>query len=411
MQKILGPRADKNRKAEIASAFRTFTAYAPVFSSFQGGVYELELTRSTIHAFATACAKLKPECMGTARPRIERAFKTAPNRFMSWPQFLYRTATILECDTTAYVVPEFADDGETYTGLWPLKCEFAEIVDVGGEPWVRFTFADGDTAALELRHVCILSKYQYESDFFGTANVLSDSLDMMKLQTQAQKKAVEAGAALRFIGELQGQVREEDMNRKRERFSADNLSVNNTSGLLVYDSTFQRVEQIKPYSYTVPSDEMERVRQSVFTYFGSNEDIVQNKYTEDKWNAYYEGKVEPFAIQLGDGLSRILYTQRQRKNNWVMFSSNRLEYATSASKRNMIRDMLDRGVFCLDDAREILQLPPLPDGEGQVRVIRGEYIDASMLNSVKHDEDPTEHDLTKKDTDQRGTKDVEPLED
>lgn len=111
-------------------------------------------------------------------------------------------------------------------------------------------------------------------------------------------------------------------------------------------------------------------------------------------------------------MTQLSFTIRERKaGNAIMFSSNRLEYATSASKRNMIRDMLDRGVFCIDDAREILQMPPLPDGEGKVRVIRGEYIDASMMSSHKHDKDPIEHDLTKKDTDLRASEDVDSLDD
>ena len=146
---ILGrkPQADA---ARVASYFKTFTEYAPQFSTYDGGVYELGLTRSAIDRFATACSKLKPEIQGTAKPRIARAVTTSPNSWQSWPQFLYRLATIVECDTTGYVVAELAPDGETVTGIWPLKAERAEIVDYSGAPWVRFYFATGDTAAIEL---------------------------------------------------------------------------------------------------------------------------------------------------------------------------------------------------------------------------------------------------------------------
>lgn len=412
MQKIFGPRGRQADIAKLRRAFKTFTEYTPAFSSYSGGVYELELTRSAIHSFATACSKLKPEIQGTAKPGVHKAFGTSPNAYMTWPKLLYRLATILECDTTAYIVPQFAPDGETVTGFWPLKCDYAEIVVHGDEPWALFHMMSGEQWAIELKYVGIITKYQYESDFFGTPNALADSMEMMSLQTQAQKRAVEDGAALRFIGEVQGMMREDDIEDKRKRFRERNLSAQNASGILIYDNTFSKVEQVKPYSYTVPADEMDRINQSVMTYFGTNEDILQNKYTEDKWNAYYEGKVEPFAIQVGEAMTQMVYTLRERTGgNQIMFSSNRLEYATSASKRNMIRDMLDRGVFCIDDAREILQMPPLPDGEGKVRVIRGEYIDASMLESTKHDKDPIEHDLTKKDTDLRASEDVDPLDD
>lgn len=407
--KILGarPKADAGA-TRLAPAFETFTEYSPVFSSYRGGVYELELTRAAVDRFATGCSKLKPEVSGSASPRISRAIATSPNAYMTWPRFLYRLATVLECDATAFVVPAFAPDGETYTGLWPLADPQAELVEHAGEPWVRFHFATGDTAAIELRHVCILSKFQYRSDFFGEPNVLGPTMKLLDAQNKAQEAAIKSGAAIRFIGAVTGQVREEELSKKRERFAEDNLGAENQSGMLVYDSTFQKVEQVKPYNYAIPSEEMERICNSVYNYFGTNEHILQNDYSEDQWNAFYEGKVEPFAIQLGDGLSHMLYTQRERPRNRISFSSNRLEYATSASKRNMIRDMLDRGLMSINEGREILQMPPVEGGDK--RVIRGEYIDATMLEEHRKDSDPTEHDLTKKDSDKHGSGDADGLD-
>ena len=403
-EKILAPR---HGRRIVGRAFSTFTDYSPVFSTYSGGMYELAMTRSAIHAFATGCSKLKPEVLGNARPRIRRAIETSPNDFQTWPQFLYRTATILECDTTCAIVPEYGEDGVTMTGLWPLKFSTADIVEYAGEPYVRFNFPNGETASIELSEVCFITKSQYESDFFGSPNVLQDTMELIDYQRQAQKNAIKNGSSVRFIGQVAGQVREQDLEKKRKAFSAENLSSKNDSGIVLYDQTFTSVEQIKPYSYTISDGEMARIEKSVNTYFGINEEILTNHFNEDAWNAYYEGRIEPFAIQLGEGLSHMLYTQRERINNRVMFSSNRLEYATSASKRNMIRDMLDRGVFCIDDAREILQMPPLPDGEGQVRVIRGEYIAATMLNKYPADEDKPGIDMTKKDSDKYDTADID----
>ena len=405
---ILGKLAGAGDKTLSAPFFKTFTEYTPSFTSFEGGVYETALTRSAVHAFATACSKLKPEVSGSANPRIRRAIATSPNDYMTWPRFLYRLATILECDTTAYVVPELSADGEEVYGLWPLKCEQADIVDCHGVPWIRFWTGAGDVLAIELSKVCIVSKYQYVSDFFGSMNVLGPTMSLIDAQDKAQIEAIKSSAKLRFIGSLSGRVQEEDMEKKRERFAGSNLSALNKSGLMLYDQTFTSIEQIKPYNYTVPAEEMARIERNVYTYFGVNEKVLQNDFDEDSWNAYYEGKVEPFAIQLGDGLSHMLYTQRERSNNSVMFSSNRMQYATSASKRNMIRDMLDRGVFSINEARNILQMPPVEGGD--VRVIRGEYIDASMLNSPKNDKDATEHDETKKESDLHGSGDADPLD-
>lgn len=359
------------------SYFSTFTSYAPAFTSFDGGLYEQMLTRAAVDRFATACSKLKPEVLGSAQPRVRRAIRTAPNGYMTWPQFLYRVATILEVDTTAYVVPSFDERGNK-VGVWPLRASNAEIVDYAGEPWVRFTFPAGDPwegnqAAIELSNVCILTRFQYESDFFGGGNdAIGPTMQLMDLQRQAQEQAMRAAPALRFIGKVGSAMRPEDVAKKRREFSDDNLSAQNTSGILVYDQSWEDVRQLEPNRYVIPTEEMERIDHNVYTYFGVNSDILENSYNEDQWGAYYEGKVEPFAIQLGDGMSRILYSENERsRGNAVMFSSNRLEYASNASKRNMVRDMLDRGVMTLNQARQVLQLPPTEDGD--VYVVRGEY--------------------------------------
>lgn len=389
-----------------ARGFRTFTEYQPVFTTWQGSVYEQELTRSAIHAFANGCSKLKPECTGSAKPKLRRCYETQPNELMTWPKFLYRLATIYENDCTAFVVPELDRNGET-VGLWPLKCEGADIGEVAGRPWIVFHTAAGDDKAIELERVCVLTKYQYLSDVFGSPNALAETMRLLHAQGEAQRAAIGAGATIRFIGQLTGQVREEDMNDKRERFSRDNLSRDNTSGLLLYDNTFENVRQIEPFSYTISDKEMERIENNVFDYFGTNRDILQNRFNEDHWNSYYEGKIEPFAVQLGEGLTAMGYTRQEQARNRVTFSSNRLQFATSASKRNMIRDMTDRGIMSINEAREILQLPPIED---DTRVIRGEYADATLLSSPKDDSDPEQHDLVKKDSDLHGVMDKDEME-
>ena len=194
---------------------------------------------------------------------------------------------------------------------------------------------------------------------------------MLKAQEEAQKQSINDSAQIRFIGQLQGQVREEDMFEKRDRFYENNLSENNETSLMLYDNTFTSIEQLKAQNWTIPSDEMERIENNVFDYFGTNRRILQNNYDENAWDAFYEGCIEPFALMLGEALSQSTFTMRERPANRIMFSSNRLEYAAASSKRNINKDMCDRGIMTLNEAREILQLPPIDDGD--VFILRGEY--------------------------------------
>ena len=368
-------------KTATATNFKTVTEYAPTFSSYRGSLYEHDLVRAAIEKSSVLASKLKPEVQGTSRPRVRRALDTAPNQFMTWPQMISRVMTILLMDNTAAVVPAF-DDRMEITGIYPLKFDTAQVVEYAGEPWVRFYLDSGDTMAIEMRNVCLLTRFQYESDFFGSDNsALMPTVQLMDYQNQAQEEAIRNGAKIQFIASATSTMRPEDIERKRDEFSDRNLSQKNRSGLLIYDNTFDSLKQVEQRSYVVDDGEMQRIEDNVFNYFGINKDILQSNYSEEQFGAFYESQIEPFAVQLGEGLTQMLWTVTERRHgNRIMFSANRLEYASNASKRNMIRDMLDRRVMTINEAREILQLPPVKGGD--VFVERGEYVTFDLDGNV-----------------------------
>ena len=365
LDKILG-----RESRPIAASVET-VGNRPYTVGWSGSMYQQVLVRSVIERFAIACSKLKPEIEGSARPRVRRAIETSPNQFQTWPHFLYRCATLYMNNTTVCVVPVYKPGTQVQCGFYPVPLAEAEVVDHAGEFWLRWSTMDGDTRAVELKTVAVVTRFQYMSDWFGDGNILANTLSMLKAQEDAQKQSINDSAQLKFIGQLNGQVREEDMVKKRDRFSEQNFSASNETPLMLYDNTFASIEQLKAQNWTIPADEMERIENNVFDYFGINRRILQNNYDENAWDAFYEGCIEPFALALGEAMTQATYTMRERPANRIMFSSNRLEYAAASSKRNINKDMTDRGIMTLNEAREILQLPPI-DG-GNIFILRGEY--------------------------------------
>lgn len=374
LDKILG-----KQPAPQVSAIETVGA-RPHTAAWNGSMYRQVLVRSVIERFAIACSKLKPEIKGTARPRVRRAVETAPNQFQTWPQFLYRCATLYMNNTTVCVVPEYKPGTSVQCGYYPVPLANAEVVEYQGDYWLRYSTLDGDMRAIELKYVAIVNRFQYVSDWFGDGNILANTLAMLKAQEDAQKQSITDSAQLRFIGQLNGNVREEDQDKKRDRFAEKNLSGANETQLMVYDNTFVSIEQLKAQNWTIPSDEMERIENNVFDYFGINRRILQNAYDENAWDAFYEGSVEPFALMLGEAMTQATFTMRERPANQIMFSSNRMEYASAASKRNMGKDMTDRGLMRVNEVREMLQLPPVEGGD--VFILRGEYKVGHSLQEI-----------------------------
>ena len=71
-----------------------------------------------------------------------------------------------------------------------------------------------------------------------------------------------------------------------------------------------------------------------------------------------------------------------------MATANRLQYMSNQEKLNVSSQLADRGILNRDEVREIWNLPPLPNGEGQEYIIRGEYKNAT--DQINEGEDKNE---------------------
>lgn len=368
------------QNANVNAYFKTLTAYTPVYTTYEGGVYEMELTRAAIHSFATHCSKLKPELMGTAHKSLEKTLAYKPNPYMDTSKFLYRLATILSVQNTAFIVP-LTDEFGLITGYFPLLPSRCDVLDADGEPWLRYTFATGQTATMEMSKVGVLTQFQYKSDFFGESNeALNPTLQLIHAQNQGIINGVKNSAAIRFLAKIGNLLKPEDIKNERNRFAEDNLSADNQSGLIVYDNKFSDLKQIDSKPFFINPQQMKNINENVFNYFGTNEDILQNKFNEEKWDAYYEGKLEPFAIQLALVMSNMTYTQREiAHGNGILWTANRLQYASNKTKLEISTQLFDRGRINGNMIADIWNWKHPPNGEGEKFYIRREYIEVSRL--------------------------------
>lgn len=357
--------------------FQTFTAYAPSFTTWQGGLYEAELTRSIIESGADHASKLKPEISGSAQPAAARALRHAPNPWMTTPQFIKRVWTMLQVNDTALIVP--LGDGSEVDGYYPVLPSQCKAYDVNGELWLYLSFPTGDTALVEWSRVGVMTRHQYLSDLFGDGtNVLQPTLELMHAQNEAEQTAIRQGAAIRFIGKLSQNRNDNDSEAARNKFNSQ-LSTDNAGGIAVYDKLFSEVTQVTPTSYTVDAAQMERIEKSAYRFFGSNEDIVMNRADEDTFNSYYEGRIEPFAVQLGFVMTEMTFTQNEiAHGNEIMFSANRLEFASNSTKLNVSVALFDRGIWCGNQVADVFQSANYEGGDRHV--IRGEYIDLNLIS-------------------------------
>jgi hypothetical protein len=308
--------------------------------------------------------------------------KHAPNEWQTWSQFFYRASTILDVKNTCIFVPVF-DADMLVTGYYPVLPHRCEIVEYNKEPWIRYKFGSGEEAAVELRLCAILTKYQYKHDFFGEDNkAMHPTIELLDYNRQGINEAVKNSGAWNFMAQADNFTDPDDLELERKRFAKKNLARDaENDGFILFPNTYRNVQQIKQAQYTLDAEQMERIQKNVYDYFGVNEKVMQNAANGDELDAFFNGCVEPFAIQISEALTRAMFSLRERSNGAKFFaSSNRLQYMSTSAKVGMAQQLLDRGVMTINEARALFNFAPVPNGD--IRAIRGEFKNADALTTI-----------------------------
>ena len=380
--------------AKAKTTFQLLEGYTPAFYNWNGSIYESDLIRAALDAHGRHAAKLSVNIAGEAQKSLKNRLQIAPNDFQTWGQFLYRTAVILYCRNTAFIVPQIGDYGET-TGVVEIAPESWEVVEYQGKPYVRFTFGNMKKAAVELEKLGILTRFQYRNELFGENNeALKATLDLIKMQRQGITEGIKNGASYRFSAQSDNWSTDEDLANEMERFNSYTFrNLKTSGGTILFPNTYKNITQLKQESYKIDADQIKVIETNVFNYFGVNEKILQNSAFGDEWLAFYEGAIEWLAIQLSEVMTRMLYTERERQfGNRIWFSSNRLQYMSNADKMTAISQMADRGLMTRNELREILNLTPLPEPYGSQIPARGEYYDITDPPEDKQTDNGGEND-------------------
>lgn len=370
-ENLFGKKADEQSLLQGSTNWETLTVYRPSFRSYNERLYESDLVVAAIDARARHFSKLNIEFMGSAKATLRTRMKIRPNSFQTWSQFLYRLSVILDMQGTVIVVPTFDKFGQ-HNGYFPILPSLCTLVEHKGVTYIRYKFKNGKNGAMELDKVAILTRNQYEDDIFGTSpvKVLPNTLGVMDLNRQGIKEAIKSSAIYKFMAQVNNFTKTEDLKKERKRFTEENLQ-GEDGGLLLFPNTYNNIKQLEPKNYILDEKQMSFIRTSVFDFYGVSEAIIQNRATKDEFEAFYEGAIEPLAIQFCQTLTMATYTEyEQAFGNRVQIYTSKLARLTVAEKYQAF----DRGILTVNEAREeILGLPPVEGGD--IFTPRGEYHD------------------------------------
>ena len=362
-----------NKKPQDGTKYELLSTTSSYYYPYSGNMMDSDIVRSCIRPIATAVGKLSAKHIRSGKINPQPYIRTLlerPNPYMSMQDMLSKLTYHLELTHNAFAYVK--RDAMGYpVEIYPIPYSAVELLEISGEVIVKFRFWTGKYMTIPYTDLIHLRKDFNKSDFYGDdGNIsLKNVMEVVTTVDQGIVNAIKNSAILKWLLKFKGVLKPEDVKLQVEEFTKNYLSIDNKGGAAASDPRYD-LEQVKSETFLPNGLLFKEAKERIYSYFGVNEAIIQNKYTEDQWNAFYSSIIEPIAIQLSDAFTYVLFTQTERNfGNKIMFSSNRLTFASNTTKTNMARDLIPLGLFTVNEMREIFELEPVEGGDIRMQTL------------------------------------------
>lgn len=365
-----------SNRTVVTTGYKMVTDEARGYYSWNGNLYKSDLIRAAIRPKVRAIGKtvakhIRKSAEGTkVNPEVYMRFLLEePNPHMTMQQLLERTITQLELNNNAFIFVE-RDAFDYPVALYPINAMSVEILkDSEGFLYYRFALKHGRFVTFKHTDVMHIGKDYNEDELFGESNAeaLTGLMEIINTTDQGIVKAIRNSNVIRWLLKFNTVMRPEDIKKESKRFVEDFLSSESEStGAAATDQRYD-AKQVDPKDFVPNENQMANTTKRLYSYFNTNEKIIQSLYTEDEWIAYYEATIEPDIVQLSNVFTRTLFTRKERGfGNKIIFESNNLSFASMTTKLNLVQ-FVDRGILSPNELREIMNYAPAPDGDTFIR--------------------------------------------
>ncbi len=365
----------KNKTVTV-SKFKLITDNGSGFFSWDGKLYHSDIVRSAIRPKAQAVGKaigkhIRKSAQGTlVNPDVYiRFLLEEPNPYMTGQQLQEKLVTQLELNNNAFAYIS-RDENGLPAEIYPITATATQaILDDRGRLYLRFTLRNGSTVTFRYTDIIHLRKDFNEDDLFGSspAEALTGLMEIVNTTDQGIVKAIRNSNVIRWLLQFKQTLRPEDIKKETDRFVRDYLSVESDSvGAAATDAKMD-AQQVEPKDYVPNENQMDKTTQRIYSFFNTNEKIIQSSYSEDEWISYYENSVEPVILQMSGEYTRKIFSRRERGfGNKIVFETSNLTFASMQTKLNLV-NFVDRGIMTPNEVREVLNMSPIEGGDEAIR--------------------------------------------
>jgi HK97 family phage portal protein len=384
MDKLLGV---EKIKQEQSKHFEMLNGGFTSFSQFNGDAYSNDIYRAAVDAIARHIAKLSGkhtviDSKEKIKPSNINRILERPNPYMSGYDFLYKVATQYFLYNNSLILVQ-KDNRGNLSGLYPLMPNSVEfVVDGANEVYVKCLFKDGEIVHFDFNEVAILRRHYNSNELLGDPNdAIMSALALAQTQDEGMREAIKNSAQIRGIVKYNQALAPSKLREAKDEFMNNYLTMSNSGGVIPLDSSMD-YQPLNVTDVQIDTSQIETVKRKIYDYLGINETIITGNYNEDQWQAFFESIVEPFAIQISSELTEKIFSDREKQfNNRIVFESSKLQYASNASKSNIIKELLPLGLLTINEARDLLNLSQVEDGDERIQSLN--YIEKTLAKNYQ----------------------------
>ncbi len=363
-------------KAVTVTSYKLITDVGDGFYAWNGNLYQSDIVRAAIRPKARAVGKAigkhirnGPDGMKINPEPYIRFLLEEPNPYMTGQIMQEKLITQLELNNNAFAYIS-RDENDYPVEIYPITSSYVDALqDNQGQLYLKFTLLNGRMVTFKYTDVIHLRKDFNSSEIFGEspAKALTPLMEIVNTTDQGIVKAIKNSNIIKWLLKFNQSLRPEDLKKQTKQFIEDYMNIeSDTVGAAATDAKADAI-QVDPKDYVPNAVQMDKTTQRIFSFFNTNENIVQGKYNEDQWISYYESSVEPDIIQLSGEYTRKLFTRRERGfGNKIVFESSNLNFASMQTKLNLVQ-YVDRGIMNPNEVRAILNMAPREGGDEYIR--------------------------------------------
>lgn len=381
----------KNEKAgkEIIKMVNTWGEH---YYNWDGRLYNSDIVRSCLRPKVKAIGKLVGKHIRDSGEEMKvnpeaniRFLLSEPNPYMTGQQFQEKVGNQLCLNNNAFILVIRDENGKPMQ-LYPVPCDSCETVYKDNVLYLRFYYRNGNIKVFPYTDIIHLRQDYNDNDIFGSspAPALKSMMEVIGTIDQGIIKAIKNSGLVRWLLTFNQSLRAEDIKKNVQEFVNNYLSVDSETWGAAGTDAKATATRIEPKDYVPNALQTKETIQRIYSFFNTNEMIVQSKWSEDDWNAYYEAEIEPVAIQMGQTYSVRLFTRKERAyGNQIVFEASNLQCASLSSKL-ALQAMVDRGAMTPNEWRATLNMAPIEGGDNPIRRLDTQVVNLieNMLNKM-----------------------------